>query len=75
MKSLLPGGTAHGKIIVTGERAECPVCHVPMPGRFIPDEFPEHIAKLPTLLQCRKCKREYEVYTSSDQRPSATSVH
>lgn len=59
-----------GRISVTDERAFCPVCRAPLPGRFPADAVAHKV-----LLQCRKCKREYEVHTTSDQRPEATSVH
>lgn len=59
-----------GKIIVTGERAMCPTCHVPLPGRF-----PAGCQVRRLLLMCRRCKREFQVDTDSDQRPNATSVH
>lgn len=59
-----------GRITVTGERARCPICHVQLPGRFPADAVARKV-----MLQCRKCKREYEVNTISDQRPAATSVH
>ena len=59
-----------GKIIVTGERAICPTCHVPLPGRF-----PAGCQVRRLLLMCRRCKREFQVDTDDDQRPNATSVH
>ena len=70
MAKVLPQEGVCGRIIVTGERAECPVCHVFLPGRFMP-----HTVAHGLMLKCRKCKREYEVHTLSDQRPEATSVH
>lgn len=70
MPFALSGHQISGKIIVTGERAMCPTCHVPLPGRF-----PAGCQVHRLLLMCRRCKREFQVDTDSDQRPNATSVH
>ena len=70
MPFALSGHQISGKIIVTGERAMCPTCHVPLPGRF-----PAGCQVRRLLLQCRRCKREFQVDTDSDQRPDAISVH
>lgn len=53
-----------GKIFVTGGRAICPVCHRSLPGRYPPGATASGI-----ILVCKQCRREYQIYTSSDLRP------
>lgn len=53
-----------GTIIVTGERAVCPVCHRKLPGVFPPGSSADGI-----LLACRQCRREYKIYKQRDLRP------
>ncbi len=69
MEFALPKGEKRGKIIVTGDRIKCPACGTSLPDRFEPDSVAWKV-----ITQCKRCKREYEVYTS-DPRPSAPSVH
>lgn len=64
MGSLLPGRGVRGKIIVTGERAECPVCHRSLPGVFPPGSTADGI-----LLACKRCRQEFEICKLSDLRP------